>query len=70
MAENPPRVFEKIKIYNFNGIALQNNIEAELKIFSPFEESKGAKEPFKQKQKMKWEKSPAGFSPKSNNQFY
>ena len=37
VGENPAGFFEKIKRFVFNCIALQNNIEAELKFFSSFE---------------------------------
>ena len=62
-------------MFVFNCIALQNNIEAELKFFSSFEALQEKKPLGKTPvglfpHKMKWEKFPAGFSPKSNYQFY
>ena len=80
MGEKPRRVFfKKIKRFVFNCFALQNNIEAELKFFSPFEafQEKKKKKTLGGKtpaglfpHKMKWDKYPAGFSPKSNYQLY
>ena len=59
----------------FNCIALQNNIEAELKFLSSFEAFK-QKKPARENphgifpHKLKWEKNSVGFSSKSNYQFY
>ena len=55
--KNPAGFFKKIKRFVFNCIALQNNIEAELKFFSSFEA-------FQAKyKKTRGGKPPRGFSP-------